>query len=127
MAALTLTCSNAAPSEARRWTVKVLERGLPDVVAATALVGDAVLCVSELVTNAVRAGCGQVTLRIEHEPDEVQLAIADDAPGSPVLTPAATDSLRGRGLAIIAALAADWGVRNASPGKEVWVRLALPV
>jgi anti-sigma regulatory factor (Ser/Thr protein kinase) len=82
-----------------------------------------VLCVSELVTNAVQAGCGQVTLRVDQAQHGVELAICDDAPGSPVLAPAALDSPHGRGLAIIAAVAADWGIREASPGKEVWVRL----
>jgi anti-sigma regulatory factor (Ser/Thr protein kinase) len=124
VAAVSLTCSAAAPSEARQWVVGVLAGMLPSAEGAADLIGDVVLCVSELVTNAVQAGCGQVTLRVERAHDELELALCDDATGVPVVAPAAIDSPRGRGLAIISALAEEWGVREVTPGKEVWVRLA---
>ncbi|MDT4911623.1 MAG: hypothetical protein QOC66_751, partial [Pseudonocardiales bacterium] len=31
----------------------------------------------------------------------------------------------GRGLTIVAALAADWGVRRNARGKQVWARVAI--
>src|SRR4051812_15338212 len=127
VASFRFKCALTAPSDARHWAADLLERALPDMDAASQLVSDAVLCVSELVTNAVSAGCSQVTLRIDADPDEVHLALLDDAPGVPRLTRAALDAWSGRGLAIIQAIAAGWGFRDAPAGKEVWVRLKVAV
>jgi signal transduction histidine kinase len=84
-----------------------------------------VLCVSDLVTNAVQAGCGQVTLRVERARDEVELALCDDATGVPVLArPRST--LPGAGSGDCLGPGRTVGVREVGPGKEVWVRLAAP-
>jgi anti-sigma regulatory factor (Ser/Thr protein kinase) len=123
VASLCLDCTPKAPSDARRWAADLLKRTFPDLEDAARLIGDALLCVSELVTNAVTAGCSQVTLRIEPDRDELKLAISDDAPGLPELTRAALDAFSGRGLAIVEAISAAWGVRDSPAGKEVWVRL----
>ena len=70
---------------------------------------DAVLVVSELVTNAIQhsrsAGpAGLIRLRLEAEPGEpVQIDVQDDGP-APVAA-AAADGEHGRGLLLIAALA----------------------
>lgn len=101
--------------------------GLPPAV-----VGDAALVVSELVGNSVRyarplaGGWLQVSWIIDE--DRVLLRVSDGGgPSVPVRHEAGPEDVRGRGLAIVAALARDWGVevaRNgAGPVSTVWVEL----
>ena len=44
-------------------------------------------------------------------------------PGAPVVRAAGRDGEHGRGLAIIEAVAADWGTRATSTGRSTWCRL----
>jgi serine/threonine-protein kinase RsbW len=101
--------------------------GLPPAV-----VGDAALVVSELVGNSVRyarplaGGWLQVSWVIDE--DRLLLRVSDGGgPSVPVRHEAGPEDVRGRGLAIVAALARDWGVevaRNgAGPVSTVWVEL----
>jgi serine/threonine-protein kinase RsbW len=103
--------------------------GLP-----AAFVGDAALVVSELVGNSVRyanplaGGLLQVSWTIGE--DCVLLRVSDGGgPSVPVRHDAGPEDVRGRGLAIVASLARDWGVelaRNgAGPVSTVWVELPL--
>jgi anti-sigma regulatory factor (Ser/Thr protein kinase) len=87
---------------------------------------DAALCVSELVTNAVRAGSTGMTLCVELTAATLRLSLLDDAPGSPRLRDPDWTNPRGRGLRIIAALSDAWGVEPRETGKEVWARLRWP-
>jgi anti-sigma regulatory factor (Ser/Thr protein kinase) len=99
-----------------------------------ALVDDAVLLTSELVTNAVlHAGTPvQVTCRIVgDEPDgAVEIAVLDrrpaqlrpDLPHSPA---EAAERTNGRGLQLPAQLASAWGVTYAGAAKAVWFRMSL--
>ena len=118
-----LTCEVSAPSRARRWTADRLRAELPDGEVTQRLVDDAVLCVSELVTNALQAGCTAVTLRLDTDDRSVRLSLVDNAPGRPVRRRSGPRDLRGRGLQIIDAIARTWGVQSADAGKEVWVEL----
>lgn len=43
----------------------------------------------------------------------------------PELRAPTLDDLSGRGLVIVDAIAAKWGVRPRDPGKTVWVHLAI--
>ena len=120
-------CDPADVGPARRWTERALMTRLPDT--ASAVVGDAVLVVSELVTNAIRAHCSAVAVGIAVEPDSVRVAVSDNAAGTPTPKQAAPEEPAGRGLAIVAAVARQWGVRpcdiDGREGKEVWARLSL--
>ena len=95
-------------------------------------VGDAALAASELVANAVahtRSGQpgGTLILAIEAtaRPRSVLIRVRDEgAPTAPVLTTASRSSEHGRGLAIIAALAADWGSEPTGTGRSTWCRLS---
>jgi anti-sigma regulatory factor (Ser/Thr protein kinase) len=113
----------------RQLSADLLNAGLP-----TSVVSDAALIVSELVGNAVRyakplpGGTLEVGWTIEK--DCVRLTVADGGgPSVPVRHEAGPADIRGRGLAIVAALARDWGVepaRNgAGPSSTVWVDLAV--
>jgi anti-sigma regulatory factor (Ser/Thr protein kinase) len=85
------------------------------------LVEDVELVVSELVTNAMRHGRGQITMHLEVAPDRVVVGVQDQGAGQPSpREPDATD-VNGRGLALVALLATEWGVRPApTGGKVVW-------
>ncbi|TDC34968.1 ATP-binding protein [Micromonospora sp. KC213] len=77
--------------------------------------------VSELVTNAVRHGEGCVAFTIEAHEGRVVLCVADGSSVVPRRREA--DGTGGRGLAVIEALSARWGVRDHQGGKQVWVEL----
>jgi anti-sigma regulatory factor (Ser/Thr protein kinase) len=92
------------------------------------LVDDVLLVVSELVTNALRHGSGQITLTLEVDGELVVVTVGDEGPGRPrVLDPVERGAEGGRGLALVAAVGQDWGVRpTADGGKVVWCVLAPP-
>jgi anti-sigma regulatory factor (Ser/Thr protein kinase) len=87
---------------------------------------DIELVVSELVTNAVTHGAGEITLTVTLAGDRVTLSVLDEGPGRPQLRQVGSSSGHGRGLALVACLADEWQVRE-SPGgvgKEVWCVLS---
>ena len=93
--------------------------------------GDAELLVSELVANAAEhAGSQQIgfVLRRHTEPGGqrgITCEVTDTSPALPQPRQASTGNERGRGLAIIAALASASGVRPEARGKTSWFTLAL--
>jgi anti-sigma regulatory factor (Ser/Thr protein kinase) len=94
-------------------------------LAAAELLENAALIVSELVTNAVRAGSGRTQLDVAVDERQMRIAVVDDAPGVPtIFEPNARDD-HGRGLHIVAAVASQWGVRRVGNSKEVWAVLPL--
>jgi hypothetical protein len=86
---------------------------------------DAILVVSDLVTNSIQARAHQVDVAIDGHRESIRVEVTDDAPGIPTLTFGALDNMRGRGLRIIDKLATNWGVRLARPGKTVWADLPM--
>ena len=117
-----------APQWARAWCLQQLTIAWvgPDPVTPQ-LLQDVSLVVSELVTNAVRAGCNRLTVRLSIDRDRMRLAVVDDGAGTPVRQQLRLDATSGRGLAIVSALSSDWGVRRLETGKEVWADLAISV
>jgi len=99
-------------------------RGLGQAVPGESL-DDAVLLVSELVTNAVRHGGGDdVRVTAALCPGGLRVGVGDDGPGFPVRREADEDDTNGRGVAIVAALADQWGVDvHPDDGKTVWFTL----
>ncbi len=93
-----------------------------------ALIHDAQLLVTEIVTNAVRHGREEITLTFSVEPPGLGVSVSDAGPDMPVMPTGATppvDSGHGRGMHIINALATHWGVdtQTATEGKIVWFEL----
>jgi anti-sigma regulatory factor (Ser/Thr protein kinase) len=119
-----LSCEVGAPLEARRWAAECLRASLGDGSAVARLIDDVVLGTSELVTNAVRAGCSALTVRLLVRDDAVRLSVIDDAPGRPPPRVVGPEALAGRGLRLLTALTRQWGVDPAQPGKEVWAEFA---
>jgi anti-sigma regulatory factor (Ser/Thr protein kinase) len=123
----TYPCTTKAAGSARAWLLSALAAQLPRHEQAAEVLDEAELVVSELVTNAVLASCSTATVTITTDRCCVRIGVTDDAPGRPTLLHAATDAVRGRGLAIVCMLARDWGVTPVDPGgKEVWAEITLP-
>jgi anti-sigma regulatory factor (Ser/Thr protein kinase) len=118
-----LSCDVRAPSLARRWAAECLRSTLGDAAVTDGLVDDAVLCLSELVTNAVHAGCSALHLRLAVDEESVRLYVRDDAPGLPTPQQAGSTEGRGRGLKLVEALSRRWGVDPDAKGKAVWAAL----
>jgi anti-sigma regulatory factor (Ser/Thr protein kinase) len=89
---------------------------------------DAVLVVSELVSNAIRHAAplpsGDIQVGWSLFPDLVHIEIVDGgAPTRPQARSASVSSLGGRGLEIVRCLAAEWGVDERSDTVTVWADL----
>lgn len=91
------------------------------------LVESASLVVSELVTNAVlhaRTAIGVVITLLDD--GAVRLEVSDDSSALPQRRLYSEASGTGRGLVLVNALSAGWGVapRHDAEGKTVWAELA---
>lgn len=84
----------------------------------------AVLAVSELVTNAFLYGRTTTTIYIALAGEVLRLSVRDENPVLPTVGQLAPDSIGGRGLPIVAAIADRWGVTSATAGKTIWVEIA---
>lgn len=87
------------------------------------------LLLSELLTNAVRHSRVRgrhIEVRCVLDGKTLRVEVSDAGLGRPVLRAAGGDDESGRGLALVAALAADWGVlpRCHGIGKTVWFSCA---
>ncbi|MET9952760.1 ATP-binding protein [Streptomyces sp. NPDC006339] len=106
----------------RRVAESALERwgGVPAVVA-----DDAVLIVSELVTNAIlHGGLGTrepVGLRIEHTGNELLIEVTDGNSQRAQVKAVESTETGGRGLLLVTRLACEWGTRNKN--RTTWARL----
>jgi anti-sigma regulatory factor (Ser/Thr protein kinase) len=95
------------------------------------LSGDAELLASELVANAAEHGDGKpisLALRRHAEPDGrpgITCEVTDASPAMPRRSEPGPGAERGRGLALVAALAQSSGVRASQGGKTTWFTLAL--
>jgi Histidine kinase-like ATPase domain len=84
-----------------------------------------VLLGSEVVTNAVLHGRSELVLQLDRVGSRVRVAVADENARTPHQQPQVPGALDGRGLAIVDALAAAWGVEDRPLGKAVWFEVAV--
>ncbi len=130
-----LAVAPTAVRRARHWTADQLAHAEPPY--SRDLIDNAVLLVSELVTNAVQA-CGP-QLDLVHRPGEtaqvsllitrlrrmIRIEVHDSAGGTvPVPRRSSADAETGRGLTVVAALTDRWGWQPAPYGKIVWCELS---
>lgn len=78
------------------------------------------LLTSELVTNAVVHARSGARVAAEIHGKRIRVGVTDDGPGVPTMSMAPQDEEHGRGLALVDALAASWGVDRLTGGKTVW-------
>ncbi|MFF7632613.1 SpoIIE family protein phosphatase [Kitasatospora sp. NPDC008050] len=96
----------------------LLTRGLDDLVDTTELL------VSELVTNALRHGRGDIRVRLLRDATVV-CEVWDDGYAQPRRRRAQETDEGGRGLQLVSLLAERWGSRRTPHGKIVWFELGL--
>ncbi|WP_445395736.1 SpoIIE family protein phosphatase [Streptomyces sp. LE64] len=89
------------------------------------LVDTTELLVSELVTNALRYGEGEIRLRLLLDRTLV-CEVWDAGLVQPRRRRARATDEGGRGLQLVGLLSAGWGARRTHRGKTVWFELALP-
>ena len=108
----------AAVSEARR----SLRATLAGWSVSDEVADAAVLCLSELVTNALMHTVGGCSVRVLFDRGVLTLAVRDagSAPSASVHLPDEFLQVHGRGLQIVDALAQRWGSELDSLGTTVW-------
>ncbi|MFG1878156.1 ATP-binding protein [Sphaerisporangium sp. NPDC049003] len=108
----------AVVGEARAMVRKTLtDWGLPH------LVDDAELVISELVTNALVHGAAPVVMALHDAGPALIGAITDRSTTPLAARDPDLEDTGGRGLAIVRALAASWGVWPYPTGKTIWFTL----
>lgn len=116
----TLARGPHAPAAARRLLSRA-RLGVPGCLA-----DQVELVVSELVTNAVVHGQGDIGLYIAADERVVRIEVSDSGPFAPRLAShQGQHDQSGRGLRIVQALASAWGVEPGehNGGKTVWCEL----
>lgn len=106
---------------------------LRDCGVRDAVIEDAVVILSELVTNAVRhaSRAPDATLQVEWElqPSRIKLQVTDTGTGAgtgPRRPVHDAGAVGGRGLSIVAALADSWRLERATDGTTVTAYIAVP-
>jgi anti-sigma regulatory factor (Ser/Thr protein kinase) len=112
--------TRVAPGHARR----ALRNLCADHVEADLLV-DAELLVSELVTNALRHGAGDISLRARVDDDRLVVEVIDEGSGfEHALRRHDFEQVGGWGLDIVDDLSSRWGVHEGTT--HVWFELERP-
>lgn len=78
------------------------------------------LLATELAANAVKHAQSDMTVIVRYLGDVIRVEVGDGSRETPRPRQAADDDLDGRGLALVDALAAQWGVLPTRTGKRVW-------
>ena len=119
------TASTSLPPEpasaraCRRFLVAALEEWRADQFT-----DEAVLLLSELVTNAVVHAGTQIQVTIQLDGDVLRVEVRDDNPRIPRVKHFSMLSGTGRGLALVAGTAQHWDVEPLPEGgKKVWFEL----
>ena len=106
--------------EARRFIKKALD-GCP-------VVDDAILCVSELATNALLHSAsgneGEFEITVHRGQSSARVAVSDNGSADkPAVRELDAASEQGRGLALVAAVASQWGESGDEHSRTVWFEL----
>lgn len=125
-ASLLFAHTTASVRSARRRLANDLEkRGVPKEI-----IDDAVLVLSEVLSNAMRharpLGSGKVKVAWDVRAGAVEIEVTDGGGATrPYPAHPSLSSLGGRGLGIVTTLTSDWGVK--ASGRETTVWAVLPV
>lgn len=84
---------------------------------------DLLLCLSEVVTNAVLHAGPPIQVLGGVVDAKVRVEVSDGSMAAPVRRRPEHSSPTGRGLNLLDSLASDWGVEITSSGKTVWFEI----
>lgn len=101
-------------------TPKAARHAVAEFCGDHARCGELLLCVSEVVTNAVLHARSTATLTVRWRADVLTVEVSDDDPTLPVRRPHSITATTGRGLRILDELTVRWGARPTLDGKVVW-------
>lgn len=108
-------------AQARHLVVGTLRRwGVSDLIDATELL------VSEVVTNGLVHGEGDVQLALTLEEGRLRVEVTDRTPLEPRLLNLPSDAASGRGLWLVDSMSSAWGTEPRGAGKAVWFELRQP-
>lgn len=103
----------------RRFAVDACRRNASGVDCDTVA-----LLVSEVATNALVHGAGEVRVRVVPGPPGVRIEVEDGSSTLPRRRQASAVDEGGRGIALVEALSTAWGSEASTEGKMVWFELA---
>ena len=115
----------ASTPESVRQARAVVRRCVADWVVSGPAASDAVLVVSELVTNGLLHGRPPIRLRVRHTGAELVIEVRDAAIALPRPARFGSGHPSGRGLAVVSRMASHWGARAEDRGKVVWASFAV--
>ncbi|HEX2149350.1 MAG TPA: ATP-binding protein [Actinomycetota bacterium] len=84
---------------------------------------NAILMISELVTNAILHGGHGALLSLSVSPSKLRAEVRDASRAQPVVRSYSETATTGRGMVIVDALAGAWGSFPVDGGKVVWFEL----
>ncbi len=110
------------PSRVRQWmTTRLRDWAVPEAV-----IGAAILCTSELTTNALLHAGTPAQVHIDLNAERLLVSVADTGTrGTVIRAHADTMSSRGRGLGLIEDLSDSWGTDPTVRGTTVWFEMLL--
>lgn len=120
---LELPARSTSPRAARQAVSKLLS----DVGISDGAHDDALLVVSELVTNAVNHAGSSVEFEAVFDGRNLRLRVSDDDPATPRATPPTPGQVGGWGMYLVGEMCSEWGceLRTTSDGKTVWATLPI--
>jgi anti-sigma regulatory factor (Ser/Thr protein kinase) len=122
-ATMLVAAEPTGPGRVRHW----MSTRLRDWAVPEPVIGAAILCTSELTTNALLHAGTPAEVRIDLTAERLLVSVADTGTRGSV-TRAHTDALssRGRGLGLIEELSDSWGTDPTVRGSTVWFEMLLP-
>lgn len=112
-----------ARHEAAREARHFISETLAQADLGATLLDDARLVVTELAANAVVHARSSFSVRARIDESRVRIWVSDSSRARPMLRHSGPLSTSGRGLHLVDALSAEWGVEVTTDGKTVWADL----
>ncbi len=121
-ATMVVAAEPTSPSRVRQWMARRLrEWSVPEPV-----IGAAILCTSELTTNALLHAGTPAQVHLDLTADRLLVSVADTGTrGRVIRAHADSMSSRGRGLGLIEELSDSWGTDPTVRGTTVWFEMLI--